>query len=220
MTLDISIPPWFCSFDFASDTRAEGRHSPPWLLLSWWGGRRRYYYKCVVWAWRYSVSSPPGPSTELPGTGDDNKSVLWIQLMSKICHVIAVCLTQGIFSCVHQVVGSKYIRLYSPEDTDKLYPHQSQLLHNTSQVGLTVHRDSTCCWVQIYAVFPISDSFHAGGGWESRHGAIPGVCQGSVSRVCVTAWRHAVYSCPTLALYPILRTQLLCQLLVVMIANP
>ncbi|XP_037649537.1 lysine-specific demethylase 8 isoform X3 [Sebastes umbrosus] len=62
--------------------------------------------------------------------------------------------------------------------------------------------------------------YQSGGGGESRHGALPGVCRRSVSGMRFTSWRRAVHPSPTLALCPILGAQLLCQLLVVMTADP
>lgn len=205
-------------FDYPLDTRAQGWYPPPWLLLSRWRRWRGYYCERVVRSRGDSLASSPRSSTELSGSGDHNYNALWIKSMPKV-DVITVSPSHGIPSVHIQVVGSKYIRLYSPEHTGKLYPHQSQLLHNTSQVGLTVRRDSTCWTCKCMQHFQFLTPSVAGGGGKSRCWALPGVCRGSVSRMCVTARRRSFHPCPTLALHPFLRAQLLCQLLVVVIAD-
>lgn len=209
-----------CLTGVALDTRAEGRHPPTWLLLPGRGRRRWHYCKCVVRARRHCFSSTPRPSAELPGSGDDNSSALWIQLVSKICHAITVCLPHGIPSCTYIRWLEANISVCTPQRTPTSCIHI-----NPSFFTIPVRWDWQPLEVhtlrlKIYAARPACVSFTAGGGGESRPGALPRVRQGPVSRMRATTWRCAVHPSPTLALRAVARTQLFCQLLVVVTADP
>lgn len=107
---DSETPCWCdsCLTDVASDPGVEGRHPPAGLLLPRRRGRGRDHSERLVRARRYSFSSAPRPSAELPGSGEDNGGALWIQLVSESCHIAAACLPHGIPS-VHTSGGGKQI---------------------------------------------------------------------------------------------------------------
>ena len=61
----------------------------------------------------------------------------YFMLLCNVCHCVSLLL-----HATMQVVGRKYVRLYSREQSQYLYPHEG-LLTNTSQV----------CFCYIYTVF-------------------------------------------------------------------
>lgn len=58
------------SYYMCLDTRVEGRHSHPRLLLSGWRRWGWHHHKCMVWTCRHCVSATPGSPAELPGSGE------------------------------------------------------------------------------------------------------------------------------------------------------
>ena len=63
--------------------------------------------------------------------------------MLAICNIMYVYLQKHHIVCF-QVVGSKYIRLYSADQSDYLYPCKG-IMSNTSQVSIPL-------WVAIYTL--------------------------------------------------------------------
>lgn len=69
-----TLPVFFTPLDWCcADPGAEGRHPPAWLLLPRRGGRGWDHGKRLVRAPRHRVSAAPGPSAELPGSGEDQR---------------------------------------------------------------------------------------------------------------------------------------------------
>lgn len=211
MTLPVRfLPP----SDVASDPRAEGRHPPAWLLLPRRRGRGRDHGERLVRARRHRLSSAPGPSAELPGSGEDNGgAAVWTQLVS------VLLFSPGGISL------RTYIRWWEAnifDCTPQRTPRSCTLI-NLSSFTTPVRWDwqsTEMCRKYTHTALQMCDSFHAGGGGESRPGALPGVCKGSVSGVCAATRRRALHPSPPLALRPIPGAQLLRQLLVVVTADP